>query len=252
MLWRKTLNLWKLALTANADLAVKTFLAFLLLNLLFFTPLQPLAAFAQNLLTFALIIFFGKLYLSNPEEKTFLARLMAASFGGAVKPNLLPALALVLAQYVMTFLLLVFLVAGLMLVAALFGVTLFVFGTALPLWAVGLLVVALVFLYFSMATSYPLFFARALIEAKDAKDYFIKFLTAPFSPLLLKMGFSIPLLTSSLIVSAVALLLFVVQFLLYHLLPFTTVFSFYFTYANLLLIYLFGVISLKAFLEGEL
>jgi len=249
MLWRKTINLWKIALTANGGLFIKTLGAFTLLNLLFFTPLQPLSVFLQNLLTFSLITYFSKLYLEVKEERAFKERVLTTEFGEASTKYLLHALALLFAQYVMSFLLVVFVVAALFFILSLFGLTFVVFGATLPSWAVFLFVLVVIFLYFSMATSYPLFFARAVVEGRDPKDYFVKFLTAPFSPLLMKMGFSLPLLVSSLIVSAIVLGLFVLQFILYHLIPPTAVLSFFFTYANLLLVYLFGVVSLKDFVD---
>ncbi|NPB08633.1 MAG: hypothetical protein GXN96_06870 [Aquificae bacterium] len=249
MTWKKTLRTWYLSLVANSSLTLQIALLFFLLNFLIIVPLvAPFTFFLQNLLNFSLILFFGKAYLSaGGDERTYEEKLKAVSSLREPLSYLKESFFLVLAQYVMTALLLVFLLIALIAAGAVLGISLLAFGTTPPWWALLLYGVIVLFLYFSIATSYPLFFARALLESSNPRDFFLKFLTAPFSSLLLRMNFSLELFLSSLVISTFTLVLFLVQWVLYYLFPPAVLFSYFFTFVNLLLLYLFGLISLYKF-----
>jgi len=250
MTWRKTLRIWYLSFFTNPSLTLLVVFLFFSINFFILLPIIGLFTFLlQNIFNFSLIIFFSKVYIeSKGSEEEYVRKLRAVRIFKVPFLFIREAFLLVIAQYIMTTLLVLFVVFALLIAGAILGISLLAMGSTPPWWAFLLYIAILIFLYFSIATSYPFFFARVLAEAQEPGDYLKKFLTAPFSRILMKMNFSVELMISSLIISGISFILFLVQFLLYTFIPATVLLAYFFTFANLLLLYLFGVISLFNFL----
>ncbi|GAB6066560.1 hypothetical protein JCM9492_16550 [Aquifex pyrophilus] len=250
MLWRRTLRIWLIALSQNASFTLFILLLFTLLNFVILIPLIGVFSFfIQNLINFSLIILFSKIYLKvDGEEEAFRKEVEKLRYGNAFS-YVREAFMLTVATYLMSIGVLIIVVSILLLLGLIFGISLLTFGTApSPLFLLLGLIVALI-IYFSVVTSYPSFFARTVIEAKKPEDYFTLFLTAPFSKLLWKLSFSLEVLLSSFIVGAISLLIFIAQGVGTFLFPPIGLFSYFITFVNLLLIYLFGVISVHYLLK---
>ncbi|NPA32143.1 MAG: hypothetical protein GXO04_00805 [Aquificae bacterium] len=252
-MWKKTLRVWFITLTQNPSLTSGLALLFTALNLLFVLPLGVLSLLLQNLITFSAIIYFSKLYLKTKgDEEAYKKGVKESSLSDVILSYMPHALFLVLANYALLISLFVLLVMAFILLGLLVGTSLLAFGTAPSGTLVLVYVLFFLFLYFSVVTSFPAFFARTVVEAKKPSDYFILFLTAPFSRLLWRISFSFELLVSSLIVGAVSLFLLIFKFLLVRLFPPLVLLTYFFGFVNLLLVYLFGVVSVSHFVwRGE-
>ena len=248
-MWRKTLTLWKIILFENPNFVLSDALTYFLLNFLFLIPLlNAFNFFIESIVTFGLLICVSKIYAkAKGDIKAFRKGLEGLNAFVCVKENFLEAVALSLAHMVMGVVALFFVFLGLMIIALITGTTFLIFNTVPPLWALALYLAFLLFVYFSIVTSYPSFFARVIFEAKTPKDYFFMFITAPFSNLLFKMSFSLDLLASSLIIGGISLLLTLFKVFITWLFPASILFLSFLVLINILLVYLFGVVAVGEF-----
>lgn len=248
-MWKKTLTLWKLIVFDNPDFTLSVALLYFLLNFLFLVPiLNIFNFFIESVVTFALLICVSKLYVAvEGNVRAFKEELSRLNAFRCVRTFWKEAVAVSLAHIVTGILSLFIIFLGLAIIALITGTSFIFFNFAMPAWAIVLYLVFLLFVYFSIVTSYPSYFARVIFEAQTPKDYFFKFITAPFSKLLLKMSFSLDLLFSSLIISFFSLLLTLFKIFVTYFFPISILFVSFFAFLNMLLVYLFGVVAVGEF-----
>ncbi len=250
MLWKKSFRVWLIALSQNVNFTLFILLFFTLLNFVILIPLIGLFSFfIQNLINFSLIILFSKIYLKvDGDEEAFRREIENLKYNDAFS-YIREAFMLTVATYLMSIGILIIVVAFLLILGLVFGISFLAFGTVLPPLFILLGLVFALVIYFSIVTSYPSFFARTVIEGRKPQDYFTLFLTAPFSKLLWKLSFSFEVFLSSLIIGAISLFIFLAHSLLTFLFPPIGLFSYFITFVNLLLVYLFGVVSIHYLLK---
>lgn len=254
-MWKHALNVWSITLFQNFRLTAELIILFTLLNFLFLIPVMNVFAFfIHNVVNFSLIIYFSKLYLKvKGNEEEYKREIERTKLAQALKTYLPHAVTLTFATYAMTVAYLILLFVSLLILGLITGITVFTFGTDFII-AYLIFIVLLLILYFWIITSYPVFFARTVIEGQTPRDFFFLFLTAPFSKLLWKLAFSLEVLFSSFVIGFFSLFIFLFQFVMSHLFPPLFFLTYFVAFSNTLLIYLFGVISVSYLLwkrEGK-
>lgn len=251
-MWRKSITLWKIILFESPNFTFSVVLTYFLLNFLFLVPiLNAFNFFIESIVTFGLLICLSKLYVeARGDIKAFKKNLEELNAFICVKENFLEAVALSLAHMVMGVVALFLVFLGLLIIGLITGTAFILFDATPPLWTLIIYLTFLLLVYFSIVTSYPSFFARVIFEAKTPKDYFLMFITAPFSKLLFKMSFSLDLFVSSLIIGGISLLLTLFKVFITWIFPISILFVSFLVFINMLLVYLFGVVAVGEFVWG--
>ncbi len=248
-MWRKTLALWKITLFDNLTFTLSVALTYFLLNFLFLIPLiNAFNFFVESLVTFGLLVCISKLYVNvRGDVQAFRDGVINLKAFHCIRNNILEAVALSFAHILMGIVALFLVFLGIVIIALITGTSFLLFNDFPPLWVLTIYLIFLLLVYFSIVTSYPFFFARVIFEAKIPKDYFLMFVTSPFSKLLFKMSFSLDLLISSIIIGFISLILTLLKIFITWLFPFSLLFVSFFVFINILLIYLFGVVAVGEF-----
>ena len=251
-MWKKTITLWKIILFENPNFTLSVALIYSLLNFLFLVPILNAFNFLiESVITFSLLICVSKIYVNvSGNIEGFKKKIINLNAFQCVRNYLLEAVALGFAHMIMGVIALFFVFLGLMIIALITGTSFLVFNAVPPLWVLAFYLAFLLFVYFSIVTSYPSFFARVIFEAKTPKDYFFMFITAPFSKLLFKMSFSLDLFVSSLIIGGISLLLTLFKVFITWIFPISILFVSFLVFINMLLVYLFGVVAVGEFVWG--
>ncbi len=239
----------KIILFETPSFSLNVLFIYLFLNLLFLIPLiNAFNLLVESIITFSLLICVSKLYVETKGSvKSFKRKLNDLNPISCIRKYLLESLALGFAHLVMGVLALFLVFLGLLLIAILTGTSIFLFNFTPPLWLLAIYLVFLIFVYFSLTTSYPTFFARVIFEAKKPREYFYLFITAPVSKLLLRISFSFDILISSLVVGFASLLLTLFKLFLLFVFPPSILLVSFLAFINMLLVYLFGVVMVGEF-----
>jgi len=245
-MWKHALKVWLVALFHNFRLTAELLILFILLNFFFLVPvINAFSFFIHNVINFSIIIYFSKLYIKvKGDEKRYEEEIERTTLLQALRTYLPHAITLTLATYAMTTAYLVILFVSMLIVGVITGITLLNYGTDIIIAYLVYLLLMLI-LYFWIVTSYPAFFARTVIEGETPKDFFFLFLTAPFSKLLWKLSFSLEVFFSSFVIGLISLFVFLIQSILSYLFPPLIFLTYFVAFANFLLIYLFGVVSVS-------
>jgi len=244
-MWKHTLKVWSITLFHNLRLTLELLVLFSLLNVLLLIPVVNAFSFLiHSVVNFSFIIYFSKLYLKvRGNEEKYEEEIKKITVLEALRTYLPHAFTLTLATYAMTVVYLIILFILVLLFGIITGISLF--NHADFIIAYFFFLIFMLILYLWIVTSYPAFFARTVIEGETPKDFFFLFLTAPFSKLLWKLSFSLKVFLSSLVIGFVSLLVLVIQWLLSLLFPPFLIFTYFVTFSNFLLVYLFGVVSIS-------
>ncbi|RLJ70605.1 hypothetical protein BCF55_0882 [Hydrogenivirga caldilitoris] len=239
-MWREALLFWKISVLKIPTL-VAAFLLILFSVFTFMPPFSLPALLFNYYLTFSYVVFMSKKYIEtegNPstfEEATnspikFLYSYASETIGVLVAQFLLTLGAILFA-------LIVFSVGGVWSVIK----PLFMGGDVSWTGLVLSLVLSL-FVYFSVVTSFPIFFGRAMLRGKGFSQTLSYFLTSLYAEISWKTILNWDYIKSSAIVSLITLCLLVLNLLIAFITPLALLAPAV-TLLNLYLLYLFGTVA---------
>ncbi len=242
-MWREALYVWKDSLTVNPSLSLPFTALLFLLNLLFWIPiLGQLSALLETFLIFSYVVFISKLYIdSRGNRETFSSRLASASLGSLIFSYTAETIGVLVAQLFLTFL--AFIISLIILSAGGF------MSLILPLleggdvsWK-GLLLSLLiaVFLYFSIVSSFPIFFGRAMLRGKGFSGTLSTFISSLWAEISWRTMLSWDYIKSSIVVSLITF-----GFLMLHLvllIPPLLLFGPILTFLTVHFLYTFGTVA---------
>ena len=191
-------------------------------------------------LTFSFIVLVSKTYISSEgREEVFKENLKRKNLLSLITEYLPETLAVSVAQFVLTILalivsLLIFLIGG-----GLSVIKPLISGGEVSWTGLLITLVLALSLYFSVVTSFPLFFGRAMLRGKGFGETLAKFLGALFVEVSWRMLLSWDYLKSSLVISLISLLLFLLGLFLFFVPPLASLLSF----LTLHLLYTFGTVA---------
>ena len=235
--------MWRESLGANPSLSLAFSALLLLLSLLLWTPLlgQLLALF-ESYLIFSYLVFVSKLYVSSEGDlETFRSRLRSTGLGSVLFSYALETLGVLVAQILLTVLAL--LVSLVILSAGGFV------SVLLPLLEGGgiswkglllsLLIAAL--LYFSVVSSFPLFFGRAMLRGRGFRGTLLTFISSLWAEISWRTMLSWDYIRSSLVISIITFGLLLLHLIL--LIPPLSIFGPLLTFLTLHILYTFGTVA---------
>ncbi len=241
-MWREALDLWRISL-GSWKLSIPLILLLLLLNLPPALLAGSLTVPLSSFLIFAYTVFVAKSYVDAGADLPELERdLHRKSFPRAILSYVPETVAILTAQTALGLLALftafvVFTVCGVWSV-----VRSFVGGGELS-WT-GLLVSALLalFLYFSVVSSFPLFFGRAVLRGKGFWSTLRYFVESLYAELSWRTLLSCDYIRSSAVIASVGLCLLLLHWLLLLLAP-LSVLAPVLSFLTVHLFYLFGTVA---------
>ena len=242
-MWREALKVWEESLRANPSLSLPFVALLLALNLFLWIPLLgQLSALLEIYLIFSYIVHTSKLYLgSGGDLEAFRSGLRSVGLGKALFSHTAEVLGVLVAQVFLTVLTLL---ASLVILSA--GGALSVLKPLLEggdvSWK-GLLLSLLiaVFLYFSVVSSFPIFFGRAMLRGKGFSGTLSAFISSLWAEVSWRTMLSWDYIKSSAVISLITL-----GFLLLHLIlliPPLFLFGPILTFLTVHLLYTFGTVA---------
>ena len=249
-MWRESLTLWKLSLVHNPLPVTVVLLLLVFLNLLTFLPPFSLMAVLFNYyILFAYVVFASKKFLECGGDTVCFERSIRVNPFKALFSYLPETIAVLIAQFLLTLLAFVFALVVFS-VGGVWSVLKPLLGGGEVSWT-GLLVSVLLalFVYFSVVTSFPMFFGRAMLRGKGFSGTLRSFITSLYAEISWRTMLSWEYIKSSFVISLIALGFFLAH-LLVAVLPPLIVVAPVLTFVTLHLLYLFGTVSVFRLLRS--
>ncbi len=243
LVWKEALHVWKISLTANLYISLPFLFSLVLLNLFVWIPLVgQLSALIESYLIFSYVVFISKLYIRRGGNiEGFEEDLRSANLLSPVLSYPREVIGVLVAQIFLT---VVALLVSLVILSA--GGALSVIKPLLEggdvSWK-GLLLSLLiaVFLYFSIVSSFPIFFGRAMLRGKGFSGTLSTFISSLWAEISWRTMLSWDYIKSSIVVSLITF-----GFLLLHLvllIPPLFLFGPILTFLTVHFLYTFGTVA---------
>lgn len=243
-MWRFTLQVIKLSLTEKPSLTVPYLLAITLLSLPFPVPVLGQLAFIMNLfLVFSFLVFTSKLVAFHGEDLASLRlELKKASFLRVLTAYPGETAGVILGHLILT--VLAGLVAALVILVggSSFLIVPLIRGEGVSWWGVLVFLLLALFIYFSVVTSFPLFFGRAVLKGRGFWETLYKFLSSVFAETSWRTLLNCDYTRSSLVISFLILLVITAN-LLFLIVPPLFVLSPVLSFLGIHVAYTFGTVA---------
>ena len=214
LVWKEALHIWKISLTANLYTSLPFLFSLVLLNLFVWIPLVgQLSALIESYLIFSYIVFTSKLYIDsegNPEAlksglRSVSLTKVLSSYPGEVIGVLVAQIFLTVLALLLS---LVILSAG----GALSVIKPLLEGGDVSWKGLLFSLLIAVFLYFSVVSSFPIFFGRAMLRGRGFSGTLLAFISSLWAEVSWRTMLSWDYIKSSVVVSLITF-----GFLLLHL-----------------------------------
>ena len=244
--------MWKISLSSNPSLSLPFLGVVILLSLSFPVPLMgQILALLNSFLIFSYVVWVSKTYVAEGGDLQRVATAIGeANLIKVVKEHPSVVLGVMVAQLILGVVALILSIVILSLGGVWYVLMPLVSGEGdVNLLGVLLAVLVSLLLYFSLVSSFPIFFGRAILRGKGFGDTLRFFISSLWSELSWKTFFNLDYLVSSAVISAIVLAMILFNLLL-MILPFGFFLSPVISFLTLHLAYLFGSVAVFKLLRS--
>ncbi len=242
-MWRESLIIWKLSIIANplsVGLLVVLFALLTIFSLV--PPLTFLLPLIQYYVIFAFVVYVSKKYLESGGDEERLRKLLGVGLHTILTSYPKETLAVLIAQLFLTALavlvaLIIIFVGGVWLL-----IKPLLEGGEVSWWGLLVSVGVALFIYFSVVTSFPIFFGRAMLRGRGFGETLEYFITSLYAEISWKTILNWDYIKSSAVISVISLGLLIAGFFV-GITPLAPALTPFMTFLTVHLLYTFGTVA---------